>query len=68
MCLGSIAGRQRYALFTNDDGGILDDLMVANRGDHFFVVVNAACKEADEAHLRRRSPMSARSNVLATAR
>jgi aminomethyltransferase len=46
------AGRQRYAQFTNDAGGILDDLMVANFGDHLFVVVNAACKEADEAHLR----------------
>lgn len=45
-------GRQRYALFTNENGGILDDLMVANRGDHLFLVVNAACKDADEAHLR----------------
>ncbi|MEY9362005.1 aminomethyltransferase [Bradyrhizobium yuanmingense] len=46
------AGRQRYAQFTNDDGGILDDLMVANFGDHLFLVVNAACKAEDEAHLR----------------
>ena len=45
-------GRQRYAQFTNDSGGILDDLMVANFGDHLFLVVNAACKAADEAHLR----------------
>jgi aminomethyltransferase len=45
-------GRQRYAQFTNAEGGILDDLMVANFGDHLFLVVNAACKEADEAHLR----------------
>ncbi|MET4169977.1 aminomethyltransferase [Bradyrhizobium sp. LA6.1] len=45
-------GRQRYAQFTNADGGILDDLMVANFGDHLFLVVNAACKEVDEAHLR----------------
>jgi aminomethyltransferase len=50
--LGLKEGRQRYALFTNDDGGIMDDLMVANRGDHLFVVVNAACKEADVAHMR----------------
>jgi aminomethyltransferase len=46
------AGRQRYAQFTNRDGGILDDLMVANLGSHLFLVVNAACKAADEAHLR----------------
>src|SRR4029078_8609397 len=45
-------GRQRYAQFTNEDGGILDDLMVANFGDHLFLVVNAACKAEDEAHLR----------------
>ena len=45
-------GRQRYAQFTNQAGGILDDLMVANFGSHLFLVVNAACKTADEAHLR----------------
>ncbi|MGL5165204.1 MAG: glycine cleavage system aminomethyltransferase GcvT [Afipia sp.] len=46
-------GRQRYAQFTNEAGGILDDLMVANFGDHLFLVVNAACKIEDEAHLRK---------------
>ena len=45
-------GRQRYAQFTNAEGGILDDLMVANFGDHLFLVVNAACKAEDEALLR----------------
>jgi aminomethyltransferase len=45
-------GRQRYAQFTNAAGGLLDDLMVANFGSHLFLVVNAACKAADEAHLR----------------
>ncbi len=49
-------GRQRYALFTNDQGGILDDLMVANRSDHLFLVVNAACKAADIAHLQAHLP------------
>ncbi len=47
-------GRQRYAQFTNELGGILDDLMVANFGDFLFLVVNAACKAEDEAHLRAR--------------
>src|ERR1700736_2723810 len=50
--LGVAPGRQRYAQFTNDEGGILDDLMVANFGSHLFLVVNAACKVEDEAHLR----------------
>lgn len=45
-------GRQRYGLFLNEHGGIMDDLMFANRGDHLFVVVNAACKEADIAHMK----------------
>ncbi|MDA7428151.1 glycine cleavage system aminomethyltransferase GcvT [Primorskyibacter aestuariivivens] len=50
--LGLGEGRQRYAFFTNDHGGIEDDLMIANRGDHLFVVVNAACKAADIARMR----------------
>jgi aminomethyltransferase len=50
--LGIPAGRQRYAQFTDGAGGILDDLMVANFGTHLFLVVNAACKAEDEAHLR----------------
>lgn len=45
-------GRQRYGLFLNDSGGILDDLMFANRGDHLYVVVNAACKDADIARMK----------------
>jgi aminomethyltransferase len=49
---GLAEGRQRYALFTNEAGGIEDDLMVANRRDHLFVVVNAACKGADIARMR----------------
>ncbi len=44
--------RQRYGMFTNAQGGIMDDLMLANRGDHIFVVVNAACKDADIAHMK----------------
>ncbi|MFS2191999.1 glycine cleavage system aminomethyltransferase GcvT [Pseudomonas sp. Pseusp88] len=47
-------GMQRYAMFTNDKGGILDDLMVANLGnDQLMLVVNAACKNEDLAHLRK---------------
>lgn len=46
------AGKQRYAIFTNEEGGIMDDLMVTNYGDWIYVVVNAACKEQDIAHMR----------------
>jgi len=45
-------GRTRYTLLTNESGGIRDDLMVTNLGDHLFLVVNAATKQADIAHLR----------------
>ncbi|WP_116130817.1 glycine cleavage system aminomethyltransferase GcvT [Tropicimonas sp. IMCC34043] len=51
--VGLKPGRQRYGFFTSETGGILDDLMVANRGDHLFLVVNAANKAEDAAHLRR---------------
>ena len=47
-------GMQRYAMFTDENGGILDDLMVANLGnDTLFLVVNAACKDQDLAHLQK---------------
>lgn len=49
-------GRQRYGLFTDDNGCILDDLMITNRGDHLLVVVNAACKDADLAHMKANLP------------
>ncbi len=45
-------GSTRYSMFTNEAGGILDDLMITNRGDRLFLVVNAGCKEADIAHMR----------------
>ena len=47
-------GKQRYALFTNEQGGILDDLMVTRRANDLFLVVNAACKTQDIAHLQAR--------------
>ena len=40
--LGLAEHRQRYGLFTDERGGILDDLMVSHHGDRFLLVVNAA--------------------------
>ncbi|WP_373182715.1 glycine cleavage system aminomethyltransferase GcvT [Halomonas campaniensis] len=54
--VGLPEGMQRYALFTGEEGGILDDLMVVNAGDYLYLVVNAACQEQDIAHLRRGLP------------
>lgn len=44
--------RVRYTAFTNEAGGIVDDLTVANGGDHLALVVNASRKAEDEIHLR----------------
>lgn len=50
---GLALDRQTYALFTNERGGVLDDLIITRwAADKFFLVVNAGCKEADIAHLR----------------
>lgn len=61
--LGLAEGRQRYGIFTNETGGILDDLMFANRGDHLFVVVNAGCKVDDIAYMQ--AHLSATTEVIA---
>jgi aminomethyltransferase len=50
--LGLGEGKQRYGLLTNDAGGISDDLMFTNRGDHIFIIVNGACKHGDLAWMR----------------
>jgi aminomethyltransferase len=49
--VGLAAGRPRDGFFTNDRGGILDDLMITRREHDLLVVVNAACKDADISHL-----------------
>ncbi len=55
--LGLREHAQVYALFTNDQGGVLDDLIVTRWGpEEFFLVVNAACKEQDIAHLKSHLP------------
>ena len=53
---GLRSGQMRYTQFTNDAGGILDDLMVTNAGEYLFLVVNAARKDADVAHLKNSLP------------
>lgn len=59
-------GMQRYALFTNEAGGVMDDLMVANFGnDRLFVVVNAACKAQDIAHMQQHLSGRCKVEVLA---
>ncbi len=45
-------GKARYTVFTNEAGGIMDDLIVSNAGDHLFIVVNASMRDQDIAHMR----------------
>lgn len=49
---GLKTGHARYTLFTNDQGGVLDDLIVSRIDGGLFVVVNAGCRDADIAHMR----------------
>jgi len=57
---GDIGGlgpmRMRYTLLLNDQGGILDDLMATRLEDGLLLVVNAATKDGDFAHLRAKLP------------
>src|SRR3954471_6018758 len=58
-------GRQRYTQFTDQNGGILDDLMVTRSADPaedgvLFLVVNAATKEADYTHISAHLPAGVR--------
>ena len=50
--IGLKPGRQRYTLLINEAGGIIDDLMVANLGHSYQLVLNAGRKDVDVAHLR----------------
>ena len=62
--VGLAAGRMRYTVLTNARGGILDDLMVTAGADHLFVVVNAACKERDFAHIEEKTKARCALEVL----
>ena len=62
--VGLAPGRTRYSLLLAEDGGILDDLMVTNRGDHLYLVVNGATKWDDIAHLREHLPDAITLNYL----
>ena len=50
--IGLAKNRQRYSFLTTPAGGIIDDVMLANNGDHYYLIVNAACKETDFHYLK----------------
>lgn len=49
--VGLAPGRQRYSMFLNERGGVIDDMMIAATGEHLTLVVNASRREACRAHL-----------------
>ena len=57
--LGLPVGRQRYGLLTNEEGGLRDDLMFANREDHIYMVVNAGLMMLIRRDLLRRTDVVA---------
>ena len=65
---GLAEGRLRYTLFTNEQGGVLDDLIVGRVADGLYVVVNAGCRDADLAHLRAALEPAHRVEELSRAR
>ncbi|MGB3722390.1 MAG: glycine cleavage system aminomethyltransferase GcvT [Pacificimonas sp.] len=54
--IGLKEGRLRYSMLLDENGGVLDDLMVTRRADHFYIVVNGAVKGADIAYMNRHLP------------
>jgi aminomethyltransferase len=48
--------QMRYSVLLNKNGGIIDDVMITRREDDFLVIVNAARKAIDFAHLKAHLP------------
>eukprot|EP01134_Creolimax_fragrantissima_P005686 CFRG5686T1 len=56
LVVGDVAGLKKgngtLSLMTNQQGGIIDDCVVTNAGDHIYMVANAGCAEKDLEHIR----------------
>ncbi len=61
---GLAEGKIRYTMFTNERGGVMDDLTIGRAKDHLSIVVNAACKDADYEHMQRNLPKGLRLEIL----
>ena len=57
-------GRTRYTMLTNDNGGILDDIMITRHDDNLFVVVNASRSDFDLSHLKKHSDQNIEINII----
>jgi aminomethyltransferase len=52
--IGLKSGAQKYTLLTNDEGGIIDDIIITRIESGLMLIVNAACKDKDFAYLKSR--------------
>lgn len=50
---GLKATESKLSLVMNENGGIVDDTVITNAGDHIYMVVNGACKHKDLAHFAK---------------
>ena len=57
-------GRTRYTMLTNDNGGILDDIMITRHDDNLFVVVNASRSDFDLGHFKKHSDQNIEINII----
>ena len=57
-------GTQRYTVLTNESGGVIDDLIIANLGTHYLLIVNASRKQADLQHLQKYLPKQCQLSLL----
>ena len=57
-------GKTRYTVLLNEQGGIMDDLMATRTEDGLYIVVNAACKDADFAHIEKMTAGKAKLEIM----
>ena len=55
--LDLVVGRQKYTLLTNQQGGVIDDIIVTRIETGLSLIVNAGCKQKDFAYLKQHLPV-----------
>ena len=58
-------GSQRYTVLTNQSGGVIDDLIIANLGNHYLLIVNASRKQIVLEHLHKHLSSQCQLSLLA---
>ena len=46
-------GMGSLSVITNTDGGVIDDCIITNAGDHLYMVINAGHEEIDLPHIKK---------------